>query len=87
MTPRKPKPAEEPVVTETADEAPRKRPGRVASPLTNALQEFRVAKHKLDVANKRLSKVETVQEQLEAAQARYDAAKEALDDVYADLTA
>lgn len=74
---------QEPVV----DETPKKRGGRKASPLTAVLKEFETAKHKLTVANKRAATVQTVVEAQEAAQARYDAAKQALDEVYGVLTA
>lgn len=66
---------------------PKRRGGRTASPLTAVLKEFETAKNKLATANKRLAKVNTVVEQQEAAEARFKAAKEALDAVYSDLTA
>ncbi|MFG3137669.1 hypothetical protein ACGFZA_15835 [Streptomyces sp. NPDC048211] len=73
-----------PVVAE-ADEKPKR--GRKASPLTAVLKEFETAKTKLERAAKKRAGVDAVVQEHEAAQARYDAAKTALDAVYADLTA
>jgi len=69
----------------TPAEEPKKR-GRKPSPLTAILREFETAKNKLTTANKRAAAVQTIVEQQEAAQARFNAAKAALDDAYANLT-
>ncbi|MGW0939075.1 hypothetical protein [Streptomyces sp. NPDC002666] len=74
-----------PVAVVEADEKPKR--GRKASPLTAVLKEFETAKTKLERAAKKRAGVEAIVQEHEAAQARYDAAKEALDAVYADLTA
>ncbi|MFJ8970722.1 hypothetical protein [Streptomyces anulatus] len=50
------------------------------------LKELKTAKAKPVRARKKRDGVDTIVREREAAQARFDAAKEALDAVYADLT-
>lgn len=77
---------EETPVSETPAETPVKK-GRKPSPLTVVLRDFEKAKARLARAEKKATAVADVQRELTDAQGDFEDAKNALDNVYASLTA